>query len=357
MARKTGSRKSTKQPNSLVVEFQRVISIFSGLTVNFTILRFCESDLTEIERRSGLGHILMQEFERNLCSAFARIKQPEDYQAVAAAYTIYAEARVSLAFEARGISLERTPGTGAKNQKRPDFVFQNGATKLYFEVKCLDFQGGERRHKAIANAALEVQANMKEVATNGTRTVFMGDSMSISAYDDPNDTVGRIETVIGKVFQNVDREQITYGPTILVIEMSRISLIADDSYCLAPVYYEDGDRGPCCVSGELWHIALGKCGEQIYKIPDSLGMSNLDRCLRKNGVLRDFPELLGVTFLFPNTPTATKVFTIKNLDPTPISNKSKDNISPNVVENIIDNYSDAWNDSVNSRGHMYSVSD
>src|ERR1700730_10528889 len=51
-----------------------------------------------------------------------------------------------------------------------------------------------------------------------------------------------------------------------------------------PFFYHDGPPAESCVSGELWQIAFGLPGEQIFVLPEFDGKSNLGGHQGKQGV-------------------------------------------------------------------------
>ncbi len=87
---------------------------------------------------------------------------------MAQAYEAYAEASFCLVMADRGVQLERTPGTGKLNQKRPDFVHHHGNGDIYFEVKALEIAAPIARHKEIAHQALEIAADLDQRARAGS---------------------------------------------------------------------------------------------------------------------------------------------------------------------------------------------
>lgn len=351
MVKKPSARRAVKKPEPLRGELTRIQSLFAQLTISWPVERMSGNDLGEVERLSTGGDKLMQQLERELRNAFSKIKQPQDHQPIADAYAIYAEARVALLLGHRGIHLDRTPGTGGPKQKRPDFVFQKANEALYFEVKCLDFEGGINRHVVVANDAFDVQLDLDERAKNrGLRTGVV----EVSPFSSAHGSTDRIELLIEKISGNIKNGQITYGPTILVVEMGRIMADAHDPSSLTPVYYTHRSPGPSCVSGDLWQIALGRLGDQIYKLPEFEGKTNLDRPLQKEGILRQHPKLSGITFVIPELSGPSKVYTIWNPEPPPFSGKSGHTMAANVVGGVVDQYSDAWNDRTNINGFKYS---
>src|SRR5258708_29378619 len=84
---------------------------------------------------------------------------------MAQAYEVYAEACFWLEMADRGVRLDRTPGTGQLNQKRPDFVHAHPAGHVYFEVKALEIADPSTRHNQIAYDALDSTADLDRKST------------------------------------------------------------------------------------------------------------------------------------------------------------------------------------------------
>lgn len=108
-------------------------------------------------------------------------------------------------------------------------------------------------------------------------------------------------------------EQIQFGPTVLVVDLGRLSGVPFGPAGLLPVFFHDGPPAESCVSGELWQIALGKPGEQVFHLPEFDGNSNLSGHQSELGVLHAFPSLVAITFQCPRWLQPAELLTIWNM--------------------------------------------
>ena len=359
MTKKSKSRQnqSIRMPYmSLKEHLLRIQQLFTGLSISWPTNSFLHAELEEIENLSRNGNLLMQELECELHKKFERIIYPEDFQKIASAYETYAEAKVALVFAHKEIILDRTLGTGEEGQQRPDFSLSAYSGTLYFEVKSLDIVNGIFRHSTIAKEALGIHEKIEEELKSSS--VAFGEfeeAPFASKGQRIEECTNRIEILIQKISDRIQQGQITHGPTILVIEMGRLRAFAQNPTSIVPVYFDD-HRFPTCVSGELWQIALGRIGDQIYRYPEFEGMTNLDRPLELEGILRQYPELYGICYVIPKLEGAPDVYTILNTKPKVESSNDEpeQSISVSDVRDTIHKFSDAWNDDTNTNGFEYS---
>ncbi|HHX90063.1 hypothetical protein ACFPLB_08005 [Aquamicrobium segne] len=148
-------------------EFLRVAQMVSDLTVSVPIALISKERISEIEQRAPSDPTIGA-LNAELRKKLKAIARPEDYTQMAQAYEAYAEASFCLVMADRGVQLERTPGTGKLNQKRPDFVHHHGNGDIYFEVKALEIAAPIARHKEIAHQALEIAADLDQRARAGS---------------------------------------------------------------------------------------------------------------------------------------------------------------------------------------------
>jgi hypothetical protein len=91
----------------------------------------------------------------------------------------------------------------------------------------------------------------------------------------------------------------------------------------------------------------------IYRIPEFTGKSNLDRPLKENGTLREFPELLGVSFVLHPLSAQKRLYTICNLAPDGQRWKEPLSLDDHQVQELLYKMSDDMNDTSNSRAGHY----
>ena len=334
---------------SICEEHLRIQGMMSGLTISWPIMSMDPQILTAIEQGSADRDDYLRSIEKEMLRHFHAVKQPEDRGPIAQAYEAYAEASVYLLFKNKGINLVRTPGTGQHAAKRPDFLYKHQSGAICFEVKCLDFEGGDTRHKSIAYEALKNAADLDARAR--TRGVYFSEQV-LSSFEPGATPADRIEILIKKLSGNIKQGQLRHGPCILAVHLGRTMMHAHYPSCLLPVYYND--RSPVsCVSGELWHVALGRCGDMIYRLPDFEGAGNLDRPLQEEGILLQCPELLGISFVLPRLSGPAEIYSIWNVTRTGDGDRGLCGLVEHEIYELIDTYSDAVNDDKNAFEYKY----
>lgn len=330
---------------SLQTEALRLKQMINSLTVNWSLFRIDDAILHEIQRGASSGDAVLAQAQADLHSAFVSITQPTDYSGISQAYEIFEEALVYITLRDRKLPLSRTPGTGGYAQKRPDFQCDHALGRFYVEVKTLDFQDGWIRHDAIANEGLDAKAKLDGRAR--VPGVHVGDAICISAHRPGSTATDRIETAIKKIKGNLKREQVTYGPTILVVDLSRLSLDGGHASALVPTYYESTLES--CVSGELWHVAFGEPNDLILACPSFEGQSNIDRRLRETGVYLEYPELMALVFMSRPLQGLPRILSIRKL--TPDFSKVANPLEEHTIGEILHGFSDAMNDDKNENAH------
>lgn len=336
---------------NLRAEHLRISQMMAGLTTNWPIFRMQPDVLDEIEQKGNAGDVVLSAAYAAILRHLQKVRQPEDFGPIAQAYEEYSEVSVYLLLSRRGLSLARTAGTGEMKQKRPDFTCTHNGGNIYIEVKSLDFDEGWVRHRKLALDALDKQADLDRRARKPG--VHFSEPIEISGFDAATGPADRIEIIIRKIRGNSKLDQLTYGPTLLVVDMGRLECEAQHPSALLPVYFNDGPPDPAIASGELWHVACGLMGDMIYKIPEFAGKPNLDRPLTESGTLREFPELLGVSFVLHALSGPRRIYTIFNLRPDRQKWRQSLSLDEYQVEELLHKMSDAMNDTSNSRAVDY----
>ena len=334
-------------------EYKRVQTMLSGLTGNLPIMLMSAENIGKFAEMV-ISNSLMAETVNELRDRLRSIKVAEDYLQMSQAYEAYAEANVCFELARRDVRLERTPGTGEDKKKRPDFTYRHGSGNIYFEVKALEIVGPLTRHKEMADGALEAAADLDARARSKpgvhfSETEFSGFKHSTSASE-------RIDIVIERINNTVKTAQLRYGPTVLMIDLGRLPVIPFGPSALLPVFFHDGPPAESCVSGELWHIALGNPGERIFRLPKFDGRSNLDGHLKKRGILHDHPGLVAISFVFPSWSGPAEILTIWNVTSEQSALQNKLTLEEHEVDELLAKFSDGLNDDRNERGWEYRVS-
>lgn len=339
-------------PTSITDEFHRVQTMLSRLTASVPIMVMDDVRLEAIERGAN-GDPTLTSLERELRAKLRAVGGPEDHMQMAQAYEAYSEASFYLEMKTRNVILTRTPGTGQHGEQRPDFQHSHASGNIYFELKALEIAEPLRRHKEIANESLEIAAELDARARKPG--VHVSAPHVISGHVENAKTVDRIDDTIGKIRNNIKGGQIHFGPTVLVVDLGRLSGIPQGPSGLLPVFFHDRPPAESCVSGELWQIALGLPGEQVFSLPEFDGKSNLAGHQTERGILHDFPGLFAITFMLPRWGEKPSLFTIWNIgsDQTLLENPCK--LSESEIGDLLATYSDGLNDQHNERGYKYRV--
>lgn len=340
-------------PTTSTDEFVRVAQLVSGLTVSVPIMIMTRAQVERITQEAATDNTLAA-LDRELRAKLKAVTAPEDHVQMAQAYEAYSEASFYLEMKDRGVVLERTPGTGGHQAKRPDFQYSYASGHLYFEVKALEIAEPLRRHKEIGHEALEIAAELDGRASEPG--VHFGEPHEISGHLPNAGSVARIDDTIQKISNNIKAGQIQYGPTVLVVDLGRLSSIAQGPSGLLPVFFHEAPPAESCVSGELWQVALGLPGEQILSLPEFDGKSNLAGHQTQTGILRQFPTLMAITFFLPRWSKKSELLTIWNAawDQSALENACT--LQEHEIEAVLHGYSDGLNDQRNELGWEYRVS-
>ena len=170
----------------------------------------------------------------------------------------------------------------------------------------------------------------------------------------PNaNSVTRIDDTIQKISNNIKAGQIEYGPTVLVVDLGRLFSVPQGPSGLLPVYFHQGEPAESCVSGELWQIALGLPGEQIFSLPEFDGSTNLAGHQTQQGILQQFPSLMAITFFLPRWTAESELLTIWNIGWDQSALENCCTLKEHEIEEILDRYSNGLNDENNIRGWKF----
>lgn len=338
---------------SLRQNLTSLLQDMSGLSLSWPLQRIVPEYLDRIESEARNNDQTAMELEQEIEGCFKKVSdgQPQDYNTAGSLYQAYGEAVAYILLKERGLSITRTAGTGKQNQKRPDFTCSCSKGDFFVEVKTLDFDDRDAQHTAVMESALNNQANLEDAAkTPGTH---FGEAVEISSHKWGATRTDRIEALIRKLRNNLKREQLSFGPTLLVVHLGLLEMDANRKSTLSPVFFDQEPTVRSCISGELWNAAFGEVGNQIYDRPDFEGKSNLDRALNEDGVLIEHPYLLGIAFITQSLGGAHKIFTLHRLSPDFNDLKNSTNLGEFEIAEILHDISDARNDDKNESGYEY----
>lgn len=179
-----------------------------------------------------------------------------------------------------------------KGQQTPDFRCRpEGSRPFYVEVKTFDIVGGQPRNRAMMDDALESKVHLekqmragKAVAHAVTEVAPYRKSGETDGYDSYS-LIRVIETLHDKALQCFKQGQFKDGPTLALAVTDRLPLMSGP-FDLAPYYYSDSNDGGIA-SGVLWHMAYGRPGTPILRLPEFAGAGSLEDHLNRVGLFVD----------------------------------------------------------------------
>lgn len=236
---------------------------------------------------------------------------PEDHEVLGRTIDVYAEALVYWRFRLRGVSICRVPAEAGV--KTPDFELSIKDRSYFVEVKTPgivaadpDLPRGTIAQDQMVYDALDSKIALEDKAkVRGVQWCELEIDPfqpSLNAPSEGDQATRRrltrsqyLDIFTEKVSGMIKPKQLERGDSLLLIVPLRISLDFGSSVSLAPVYFDE--EGPACLSGDAWHVACGKIGDQIYCMPRFEGASNLAGRLEKDGLFHRFNGLKAVGFL------------------------------------------------------------
>ena len=263
-----------------------VLQEISEIGGNFTSILISKGVLAEIERRADDGDETMETYRSEIRHSIDRIASPQDFAGFNAFFEIYHEALFYLIAANRSLSIARIKES---SHKTPDFCTV-GEIKEAFEVKTIDFSGGQWAYGDITKQGLKRQ---EEARSRASKKGFGSAVGVVSPHGDARNLLEAVRRVIRQIDGNVKKGQFAEAQTILVVNMARtaITLEADG---LKPLYF-DADIGEE-LSGPMWAIAARLAGDCFYYTDrDSVGV--VTEILDVAGILRDNTFVRGLIFV------------------------------------------------------------
>ena len=182
--------------------------------------------------------------------------------------------------------------TEDKGQETPDFRCDPPDGKpFYVEVKTFDIVGGDARKRDMLYDGLDSKVELEEQIGAG-KSVAMAES-EIAPFRKAGETktydsrsLNRvIDTLREKSLGAFKEGQFKEGPTLALVVVDRL-LLPGGKFDLAPYYYADFNDGGI-TSGVLWHMAYGRPGTPIFRLPEFAGANSLDSHLDRFGLFVD----------------------------------------------------------------------
>ena len=236
--------------SALWAELLPVIQQISSYGGNRTCAFLSRSVIEEINRLANDGDATLSAKHAGIHDALRRGKWPYDPTAFNAIFETYHEALFYLVAASRGVELDDIAEGDASTT---DFSTRVDP-KEHFEVKTIDFAGGQYAYKAITEGGLDEKIKVEVEARS--RGVGVG-AMVLNPHGKATNSREAIEQVMRQIAGNVKESQFRAEPIFLVLPMIRTALHtrAED---LAPTLTHPVTGST--VSGHLWTIATHQVG-------------------------------------------------------------------------------------------------
>ena len=247
-------------------------------------------DLTTLRAIDLEAHVNpeLDTFRNDLKSRLGQISGIDDVEAYSQAFEIYGEAVAYLHLRERVVTkrLKERESTST-----PDFRCTLEGKVFYVEVKSLDVVEGKLKNLDMLDDGLDASAELENQVNAGKRVAFA--ETPIAPYRrvgetgtyDPRSLLRPIETLRAKCARAFKEQQFADGPTFGLAIIDRLALV-HGMYDLAPYHYSDLDGGGIA-SGVLWHLAYGRPGTPIFRIPEFAGAPSLEGHLDTLGLFVD----------------------------------------------------------------------
>lgn len=282
-----------------------------GLTFDYALHCFDMGMLRVMEDQAVLD-IEMKAFISSMLARMKKKARTPDHEVFRATFDIYSEAIVYHLLKTRTGDKLRIKKIPEAKTPTPDFeceldVVVNNQTrtlKFYIEVKAFDIVDAPQRYPEMLNEGMEAQIDLERQKAQGRRVAIT--TTELAPYkpygEDPEYSPWSlrnvIEVLINKAKNNFKSSQFQCGPTFALANLMRLSPLGQGASTLAPSFYQKYGGG-ACVSGILWHLAFGKVGYPIYRLPHFEGAKTNDGELTTDGFLvdEDVPSVAGLIVL------------------------------------------------------------
>jgi hypothetical protein len=257
-------------------EFHRVAVLFGGGREHMPVIFISPAVLDAIDAGAAHGDPGLVYYRKELDKKLKAIKTKTHHQKFSQFFEQYSECLTYVLLVKRGLQLERI---NENPNKSPDFRTV-ASRPLFFEVKTLDFAAAPHAHdrhgKSSATRVIEKKSSP------GIRTEIN----AIRPHGNATTPFEAIREVIRRIERNYKKDQFAFGPTFLVLPMTRTA-IAADACSLASWYTQYRQKN----TGHLWAIAANRVSEHFWEEGRIIGQ------LPDTGILRRRPEIAGIIFI------------------------------------------------------------
>lgn len=287
---------------------------------------------------------------KKLLEAISGWKGLQDHQTFSALFETYYEAVFYLVAQDRGVPLTTTPA-GANKGSTPDFRTKTLPT-VAFEVETIDIANPQQNYDTTMLEGMEAHLEAEEAA----RRRGVGTAVRvISPHGDATDVRAAVEQVMKKLAGNIKSGQYEAAPTILVVSTARTGLQENPAQLRRSI---PSPEEACDESGQFYAIAAHQHGAHFFSYSDADSRIRDLGVLERNGLLRDYPFIVGMIFLsteWSETDKATAVQRAYRLNgiwnshwkpPSALGTAHAD------AQLVFQALCHGWNDSNDSRAHL-----
>ena len=225
----------------------------------------------------------LQEFRTELIYRMEMVHSVEDVIAYSQVFETYGEI-IAFNYLRSKVLTERLPVR--EGLSTPDFKCTLQDHKSFFvEVKTFDIVDANFRNREMMEDGLQTKIELEEQIKANKAIAFAETVIDpfrrygeTDTYD-PYSLIRVIDTLRNKSLQAFKEEQFKDGPTFALALTDRLRL-PRGKFEIAPYYfcnYTDGS----IVSGVLWHMAYGRPGTPIFRLPDFPGAKSLEGFLNE----------------------------------------------------------------------------
>ena len=220
-------------------------------------------------------------------------------------------------------------------KKTPDFKISYDSTDIYIEMKSLSFADGNSNYKKSQDSAFWANVSREEQLKQGKGIIWterevlpMAKNGIIPSFRD------LLKILHDKIEQNIKKEQLIKGETILLIDLNQlgVSYRASENVAIERSY-----NGIGYSSGMLWTLAFSKEHDRLFITPEFEGKPNIEKePIGFNGILIDYPELRGLMFAVGKDPSNRAFVGFYRYE-------EQDSLSVKFIHEICSFYNDNYN--------------
>jgi hypothetical protein len=103
------------------------------------------------------------------------------------------------------------------------------------------------------------------------------------------------------------------------------------------------------------YFGFGNPGEQLFSLPEFDGKNNLAGHQTRNGIFREYPGLMAITFVHPRWNQKSELLTLWNVGFDQSVLKNPCGLSESDIDDLLYKFSDGVNDPSNERGWHFRI--